>query len=95
MRDPDRASTSFGPTAVADESGSAVMIRRRTLAVSGLLLNMLGAALLLSLSPTAIGTYADPNATLFIVWHRPIAVYASVAALFLGFLLQLIAALRE
>lgn len=71
------------------------MIRRRTLAVSGLLLNMLGAALLLSMSPIVLGSYANPNATLFIVWHRPIAVYASVAALFLGFLLQLIAALRE
>lgn len=71
------------------------MIRRRTFAVSGLLLNMLGAALLLSMSPIVLGPYANPNATLFIVWHRPIGVYASAAALFLGFLLQLIAALRE
>lgn len=72
--------------------------RRKTtvaLAASGLLLNMLGAALLLSLSPGVIGTYANPNATLFIVWHRPVGLYASAAALLLGFLLQLVALLRE
>lgn len=65
------------------------------LTVGGLLLNLAGAALLLSLSPYAIGSYADPNATRFIVWHRSIGVLAALGALLLGFLLQLIAALRE
>ncbi|MDE2448382.1 MAG: hypothetical protein KGO22_05385 [Gammaproteobacteria bacterium] len=65
----------------------------RALAVTGLLLNMLGALLLLWISPVVIGNHA--NDTLFIVWHRPIGVYASIAALFLGFLLQLVALLRS
>lgn len=68
---------------------------RIALSVSGFLLNILAAALLLSLSPVTIGTHANPNATLFIVWHRSIGFYACIAALFLGFLLQLIAGLRE
>lgn len=67
----------------------------RVLAVSGLVLNMLGALLLLWLSPAVIGTHAIGGDTLFIVWHRPIAVYGAVAALFLGFLLQLVAILRD
>ncbi|HZT02169.1 MAG TPA: hypothetical protein VFA39_07910 [Steroidobacteraceae bacterium] len=68
---------------------------RVALSVSGLLLNLLGAALLLSLSPLATGTNANPNTTLFIVWHRSIGFDACIAALFLGFLLQLFAALRD
>lgn len=68
---------------------------RLAFAVSGLLLNMLGALLLLSLTPGLIGTYGNPKTTLYIIWHRPIGLYAAVAALFLGFLLQLIAVLRE
>jgi hypothetical protein len=68
---------------------------RVALSVSGLLCNIIGAALLLSLSPSVSGTYTIPQATLFIVWHRSVGFYACIAALFLGFLLQLIAALRE
>ena len=64
----------------------------RALAATGLLLNMLGALLLLWISPMVISNHA--NDTLFIVWHRPIGVYAAIAALFLGFLLQLLASLR-
>ena len=64
----------------------------RALAATGLLLNMLGALLLLWISPVVISSHATD--TLFIVWHRPIGVYASIAALFLGFLLQLVALLR-
>lgn len=66
----------------------------RAFAIGGLLLNMLGAALLLSLSPRVVGTYGNPNDTLYIVWHGPAGVYAAAAALFLGFMLQLVAALR-
>ena len=66
----------------------------RTLAVSGLLLNMLGALLLLWLAPAVVTTHANRNVTLYVVVHES-AVYGSVATLFLGFLLQLIAALRS
>jgi hypothetical protein len=65
------------------------------LAVSGLLLNVLGAVVLLSLSPAVVGTCANPNATLFIVWHRSMGASVAVAVLLCGFLLQLVAALRE
>lgn len=68
---------------------------RVALSVSGLLCNILGAALLLSIAPIVPGAYASPNTTLFIVWHRSNGFYAALAALFLGFLLQLVAALRE
>lgn len=68
---------------------------RVALSVSGLSLNLLAAALLLSLSPRALAAYANSDATLFIVWHRSVGFYACIAALFLGFLLQLIAALKE
>lgn len=67
----------------------------RALAVSGLVLNMLGAVLLLWLAPGVVTTRAIGGVTLFIVWHRSMAVYASIAALFIGFLLQLIAASRR
>ena len=67
----------------------------RAFAVGGLALNMLGAVLLLWLAPGGVTTQANDNVTLFIVWHRSMAVYASIAALFLGFLLQLIAASRK
>jgi len=67
----------------------------RTLAVSGLLLNMLGALLLLWLAPAVVTTHANGNVTLYVVVHESVAIYGSVATLFLGFLLQLIAALRS
>lgn len=67
----------------------------RALAVGGLVLNMLGAVLLLWLAPAVVTTYPSGNVTLFIVWHRSVAVYGSIAALFVGFLLQLIAASRR
>ena len=67
----------------------------RAFAVSGLALNMLGAILLLRLAPAVVTTQSHDNVTLFIVWHRSMAVYASIAALFFGFLLQLIAAARR
>ena len=79
-----------------------MMLSRRTVAqttrafaVSGLVLNMLGAILLLWLAPGAMTTRAGGDATLFIAWHPSVAVYASIAALFSGFLLQLIAASRR
>lgn len=67
----------------------------RAFAVTGLILDMLGALLLLWLAPSVVTTQANDNVTLFIVWHRSMAVYASIATLFLGFLLQLIAASRR
>lgn len=67
----------------------------RAFAVGGLVLNMLGALLLLWLAPGVVTAQTHDNVTLFIVWHRSMAVYASIAALFLGFLLQLIAASRR
>lgn len=67
----------------------------RAFAVGGLVLNMLGAILLLWLAPGVVTTHTNGNVTLFIVWHQSMAVYASIAALFLGFLLQLIAASRR
>lgn len=74
------------------------MPRRKTklaLAVSGLLFNVLGAAVLLSLSPAIVGPCTNPNATLFVVWHRSMGACVAAAALLCGFLLQLVAALRE
>ena len=68
---------------------------RVALSVSGLLCNIIGAVLLLSLSPSLPAAYTNPNATLFIVWHRSVGFYAAIAALLLGFLLQLFAALRD
>lgn len=68
---------------------------RVALGVGGLSLNLLAAALLLSLSPRVLETHTNSNTTLFIVWHRSIGFYGCIAALFLGFLLQLIAALKE
>ena len=67
----------------------------RALAVSGLLLNMLGAVLLLWLAPVVVRTHTNGDETFYIISHESTAVYASIAALFVGFLLQTVAASRR
>ena len=67
----------------------------RALAVSGLLLNMLGTVLLLWLAPIVVSSHTNGDATLYVISHESTAVYASIAALFVGFLLQAVAASRR